>query len=332
MKGSAFTYTRAVDADDALARSSVPASTYLAGGTDLLQLWKIGRSSPEHVVDISRLEFADVTDVDGCLRIGALARLHDVATDTVVAERHPLLTEAILASASGHLRHMATVGGNLLQRTRCPYFRTSGMACNKARPGTGCGARSGDSRHAALFGASASCVATHPSDLSVALMALDAEVAVASFGSPDPEWIALADLYRLPGDSPERDTTLVDGALVTELRVRHGARFAAHSTYVKVRDRASFEFALVSVGAAFTLDDGLISDARLAAGGVAPMPWRLRESEAALIGRVPDVAAFDVAAEIAIDGAQPLPDNGFKVELLRRSVVRALTTAATIRS
>ena len=327
MKGPPFSYERAGDVADALQRGNTRGALYIAGGTDLLQLWKTGRAAPASVVDLSRIGLTDIVEEGAELRIGALARLHDVAIHAAVARLCPLLRGAILASASGQIRHMATVGGNLLQRTRCPYFRTEGMACNKAVPGSGCGALAGDSRQSALFGASPSCVATHPSDLAVALAALDADVAYRTVASADVKWLSVTDLYRLPGDRPDHDTTLPEAALITEVRIRGSEQFADHSAYVKVRDRASFEFAVVSVAAAVRLEGGVIAEARLAAGGVAPRPWRLHDSESALVGRVPDANAFEAAAVEAVQDAKPLAENGFKVELLQRAVARALDTA-----
>jgi xanthine dehydrogenase YagS FAD-binding subunit len=250
--------------------------------------------------------------------------LSDVAAHPAVREGYPLIAQAIDASASGQVRNMATVGGNLLQRTRCAYFRTEGLACNKRQPGSGCGARAGENRQHAIFGGSAACVATHPSDLAVALSALGAQVE-----TQDPSGgrrLTLKQLYRLPGDAPWDDTMLAPGELITAVHVSGAERFAARSTYLKVRDRAAFEFAVVSVAAALEVEGGVIVEARLAAGGVAPRPWRLTASEAALKGRRPEPAAFAEAAALAIQGAQPPADARFKVELLRRAVVRALET------
>jgi len=297
---------------------------FLAGGTDLLQLWKSGAIAPDGVIDISRLPLADVEFVDDHLALGALASLSDVATHPDVTHNHPLIAEAILASASGQIRNMATVGGNLLQRTRCPYFRAAGHACNKRKPNSGCGALLGENRQAALFGASTSCVATHPSDLAVALAALDAEVEV--FGAQGQRRIPLLALYRLPEEAPERDTILAAGEIITAIHVPDAFRFAPRSTYLKVRDRASFEFAVLSVAAALHMQNGLIVEARLAAGGVASLPWRLRRSEAALVGRAADASAIGEAADLAVSDAQPLAHNGFKIELLRNAVIRALQT------
>jgi xanthine dehydrogenase YagS FAD-binding subunit len=302
-------------------RGAAGGAMFLAGGTDLLQLWKAGVAAPATVVDVSRLPCAQITaDAEG-LAVGALARLAEVAAHPDVARAAPLVAEAILASASGQVRNMATVGGNLLQRTRCPYFRSALLPCNKRDPGSGCGARAGENRMHALFGASEACVATHPSDLAVALAALEAEVEVLSGAGA--RRVAIGELYRLPGEAPERDTTLAPGELVTTVRV---PRFAGRTTYLKVRDRASFEFAVVSVAAGLRIADGRVAEARLAAGGVAPVPWRLREAEAALVGRPPDAGAFADAAAAAIAGAEPLAHHGFKVELLRRAVIRALET------
>ena len=319
-----FHYSRATDIGDALARGASPGAVYLAGGTDLLQLWKAGVRAPSVVVDIARLQLAQVDFADDSLSIGALARLSDVAAHAAVARDHPLIAQAILASASGQIRNMATVGGNLLQRTRCVYFRGQDVPCNKRQPGSGCGARDGVSRQAALFGTSAACVATNASDLAVVLIALDAEINIQ--GGAGARRVCLSELYRLPGDTPAQDTTLVAGDLITGVIVRNVARFAGRMTYLKVRDRASFEFAVVSVAAALHIENGVIVEARLVAGGIAPLPWRLTQSETMLLGKVPSDAVFVAAGDLAIQGAQPLSENGFKIELLRNSVFRALQT------
>ena len=324
MKSSSFQYSRAADVSDAFIQGSRSGAAYVAGGTDLLQLWKAGAMAPEGVVDISRLPLDDIEFADSQLSLGALARLSDVAIHPDVTRDHPLIAEAILASASGQIRNMATVGGNLLQRTRCPYFRNEGLACNKRTPGSGCGALFGENRQAALFGASPSCVATHASDLAVALTALDAEVEI--FGAAGPRRCPLPDLYRLPAETPARETNLAAGELITGIHVPNASRFAARSTYLKVRDRASFEFAVVSVAAVLRVENGIIVEARLAAGAVAPMPWRLTRSEAALVGRAPDPQAIATAGDLAIEDARPLAHNGFKIELLRNAVIRALQT------
>jgi xanthine dehydrogenase YagS FAD-binding subunit len=324
MSGPSFQYGRAANVHDALIQATKPGAAYLAGGTDLLQLWKAGAIAPAGVVDISHLPLDHVEFVEGKLSLGALARLSDVATHPDVTRYHPLIARAILDSASGQIRNMATVGGNLLQRTRCAYFRNQGLACNKRIPGSGCGALAGENRQAALFGASASCVATHASDLAVALTALDAEVEV--FGAQGQRRFPLRDLYCLPVATPERDTNLTVGELVTGVHISNASRFVARSTYVKVRDRASFEFAVVSVAAVLHIENGRIVEARLTAGGVAPLPWRLTRSEASLVGRAPDAQAIAAAGDMAVEHARPLAHNGFKVTLLRNAVIRALQT------
>ena len=324
MSGPSFQYSRAASVQDALIQASRPGTAFLAGGTDFLQLWKAGAMAPAGVVDISRLPLGHVEFIDGQLSLGALARLSDVATHPDVTRYHPLIAKAILASASGQIRNMATVGGNLLQRTRCSYFRNEGLACNKRTPGSGCGALAGENRQAALFGASASCVATHASDLAVALTALDAEVEV--FGAEGQRRFPLRDLYRLPAETSERETNLTAGELITGIHIPSASRFAARSTYLKVRDRASFEFAVVSVAAVLHVENGRIVEAGLAAGGVAPLPWRLTRSEAVLVGRAPDAQAIAAAGDMAVEHARPLAHNGFKIALLRNAVIRALQT------
>jgi xanthine dehydrogenase YagS FAD-binding subunit len=324
MSGPSFQYGRAANVHDALIQASQPGAAYLAGGTDLLQLWKSGAVAPAAVIDISRLLLDEVVLADGQLSLGALARLSDVAHHPDVTRYHPLIADAIRASASGQIRNMATVGGNLLQRTRCPYFRNEQLACNKRKPGSGCGALSGDNRQAALFGTSPLCVATHASDLAVALAALDAEVEV--FGSQGERRISLRDLYRLPDETPERETSLAPGELITGVHVPNATRFSGCSTYLKIRDRASFEFAIVSVAAALRIENGEIVEARLAAGGVAPLPWRLDRTEAALVGRALDGRTIAAAGDMAVEHARPLADNRFKIALLRNAVIRALQT------
>ena len=324
MSGPAFAYARAESLDDAVVQGARPGVSFVAGGTDLLQLWKAGVQTPGRVVDITRLPIGGVTVSAGRLSLGAIARLGEVAAHPDVAASHPLIAQAILASASGQVRNMATVAGALLQRTRCVYFRSEPLPCNKRAPGSGCGALAGENRQHALFGGSEACVATHPSDLAVALAALDAQLDV--IGPSGARRLAMADLYRLPGASPHRETTLSPGELITGVQVADAVRFAPRSTYLKIRDRASFEFAVVSVAAALRLEGGVVVEARLAAGGVAPMPWRLSRSEAGLIGSRPTSDAWAAAAEVAIEGARPLAHNGFKIELLRRAIVRVLQT------
>jgi xanthine dehydrogenase YagS FAD-binding subunit len=322
MRAPPFRYTRPIDLNDALAAAATPGAVYLAGGTDLLPLWKADVVAPERVVDISRLALDMIVATDKGLELGALARLSDVARDPNVLSRYGLIALAIANSGSGQIRNMATVGGNLLQRTRCPYFRSADLPCNKREPQSGCGALSGENRQAALFGGSATCVATHPSDLAVALAALDAEVVIVAQSGE--RRVPLAGFYRLPADAPENDTTLGQGELIKAVFVPDATRFASRTTFLKIRDRASFEFAVVSIGAALRVEAGIVVEARLAAGGVAPMPWRLTASETALIGKPADEATFAEAAGVAASGAQSLAHNGFKIELLRRAVARAL--------
>ncbi len=322
MTATAHCYTRPSSVNDALDAAAGSGAMYLAGGTDLLPLWKADVVTPNHVVDISRLALATITSTDKALELGALARLSDVARSPQVLGTYGLIAQAIANSASGQIRNMATVGGNLLQRTRCPYFRAADLPCNKREPRSGCGAIAGENRQAALFGGSASCVAAHPSDLAVALAALDAEVVIVARSGE--RRVPLAEFYRLPANAPEQDTTLGHGELIKAVVVPDAARFAGRSTYLKIRDRASFEFAVVSVAAALRVDAGTIVEARLVAGAVAPMPWRLSASENELIGKPANDASFAAAAGAAASGAQPLAQNGFKVELLRRAVARAL--------
>jgi xanthine dehydrogenase YagS FAD-binding subunit len=322
MTSPPFEYARPSGVDEALAAAAVPGAMYIAGGTDLLQLWKAAVIAPERVVDISRLALAAITATEAGLELGALSRLSDVARDPNVVGKYSLIAEAIANSASDQIRNMATVGGNLLQRTRCPYFRSADLPCNKREPGSGCGALTGENRQAALFGGSASCVATHPSDLAVALAALEAEVVIARRSGE--RRVPITQFYRLPADTADRDTTLEQGELIKAIFVPDATRFAGRMTFLKIRDRASFEFAVVSVAAALRIGAGVIVEARLAAGGVAPMPWRLTASEGALIGRPAVEATFAEAARAATGGAQALADNGFKIELLRRAVARTL--------
>jgi xanthine dehydrogenase YagS FAD-binding subunit len=324
MSGPSFHYVRATGLEDAVAAGGRRGAIYLAGGTDLLQLWKAGLAAPQEVVDISRLPFADVFRDGDTLVLGALARLSDAADHPDVRTLHPLIRDAILASASGQVRNLATVGGNLLQRTRCPYFRDQAFACNKRDPGSGCGVHDGENRHAVIFGGSEGCVATHASDLAVALVALDAEIMISSAAGE--RVMALQQLYPLPGATTAPNSSLAPGDMITAIHIPNAQRFAQRSTYLKIRDRASFEFAVVSVAAALRIEDGVIAEARLAAGGVAPLPWRLSRSEAALIGRAPTQQTLLAAGESAIEGARALEKNAFKIPLLHNAVIRALRT------
>jgi xanthine dehydrogenase YagS FAD-binding subunit len=319
---NAFDFVSARTLDEALAAGAAQGAAFLAGGTNLVDLMKAGVSRPGRVVHIGRLEGLDRIETlpDGAVRIGALVRNADLAG-------LPLIAEAALSGASAQLRNAATVGGNLMQRTRCPYFFDAVSACNKREPGAGCDAQGGETRHAAVLGTSAHCVATHPSDLAVALVALDAVAEIA--GPAGRRELPLESFHRLPGDTPQRETELQPGELILAVRLPASAKsFAAHARYVKARDRVSYAFALASAAAALRLDGGRIIEARLALGGVATKPWRARAAEAALAGAAPGPEAFAKAAALALEGAQPVGDNGFKIELARRVVVRALTLAA----
>ena len=320
-----FSYQRAASVDQALA-AIAPDAKFLAGGTNLVDLMKGDVEQPVRVVDINRLPLAEIGDLpDGGIRIGALVRNSDCAAHASVRARFPLLAQALLAGASPQLRNMATMGGNLLQRTRCYYFYDTAFAqCNKRAPGTGCAAREGYNRIHAILGASEACVATHPSDMAVALAALDAIVEVQSRGGT--RRIAMADFHRLPGNTPQRDTNLEAGELIVAIEIPPND-FAPRSHYLKVRDRASYAFALVSVACALDVRDGVVKTARIALGGVAHKPWRAMEAESALAGSRLDAASIERAANAAVASAKPLAHNAFKVELAKRSVARALTDA-----
>jgi xanthine dehydrogenase YagS FAD-binding subunit len=325
----AFSYVRATGVDDAVAAMREPRSRFIAGGTNLLDLMKGDVEHAALLVDISRLPLTDVTEsADGGLRIGALVANSDLANHPLVRQRYPLLSQALLSGASPQLRNMATVGGNLLQRTRFYYFSDYEFpACNKRDPGSGCSARAGFNRIHAVFGASEQCVATHPSDMCVAMAALDAVIEVKSESGT--RQIRIADFHRLPGDTPERDTNLRRDELIVGVMLPRSG-FAGNSHYLKIRDRASYAFALVSVAAALQINEGGVSDARVVLGGVAHKPWRVASAERALIGKPLDAASIGSACDAAIQGAQPLRDNAFKVQLARRAVERALRTAGGV--
>lgn len=321
-----FTFTQASDVDAALARLAMPGVRPIAGGTNLLDLMKEGVMHPGELVDINGLGLDRIEqDAGGGLRLGALARNADTAYHPLVRERYPLLSAAILAGASPQLRNMATNGGNLLQRTRCYYFYDVGTPCNKREPGSGCPAKVGLNRLHAILGTSEHCIATHPSDMCVALRALDAVVHVRSQGGA--REIPFADFHRLPGERPELDNTLEAGELVTHITLPDAGRFAAHSTYLKVRERLSYAFALVSVAAALDLDGGKIRAARIALGGVAHKPWRVEEAEASLEGKTPGPDAFGAAADIVLRGAKGYGQNDYKLTLARNAIEQALSTA-----
>ena len=320
-----FEYVRAASVPDAVRAGAREATRFLAGGTNLVDLMKEGTERPATLVDINRLPLGTVEALpDGGLRLGALASNADTARHPLVAQRYPLLASAILAGASPQLRNVATNGGNLNQRTRCYYFYDVATPCNKRAPGSGCGAVGGVNRIHAILGASPSCIATHPSDMCVALAVLDASVQVTG---PDGErTIAIADYHRLPGDDPARDNTLRPGELVTAIDLP-AEGFAANHTYLKLRDRLSYAFALVSVAVALRMQDGAVAEARIALGGVAHRPWRRPEAEALLAGRRPSHEAFLAAANTLLEGAVGQGDNGFKIDLARKAIVRALRQA-----
>ncbi len=317
-----FTYARADGIADAIKLGADPATAYLGGGTNLVDLMRETIARPDRVVDVTGLSAEIAETEDGGLSIGAAVRNTALAEHPVVRERYPVLARAILAGASPQIRNMATVGGNLLQRTRCTYFYdTDGSNCNKREPGSGCDAAGGFNRIHAILGASPACVATHPSDMCVALTALDAIVHID--GVAGMRTLPFAELHRLPGDYPDRDTVLAPGELITAITVPP-MPFATNSTYRKVRDRASYAFALVSVAAALRIDGGRIGDVRIALGGVAHKPWRALKAEAILRGAVPSEALFREAALAELVDAHPLRDNGFKIELVKRTLVAVL--------
>jgi xanthine dehydrogenase YagS FAD-binding subunit len=324
-----FDYVRPATVSDAVAAAAAPGAAYLAAGTNLLDLMKAGIARPDRLVDITRLPGLDRIQrlPDGGIRIGALVRNADLAHDPDFARSYPVIAEALLSGASAQLRNAATVGGNLLQRTRCGYFHDAASACNKREPGAGCAARNGENRLHAVLGWSEACIATHPSDFCVPLVALDAVVEIE--GRTGRRQIAVEDLHRLPGDTPEQDSALEPGNLIVALRLPGEAgAFASHARYLKVRERTSYAFAVVSAVAALRLERGAIREARLALGGVAPKPWRARAAEKILAGVHPGDAAFRRAAAAALADAKPSGDNRFKIELAQRIVVRALTLAA----
>ena len=324
-----FALSRADDPAKAIfAHSQDPHLAFIAGGTDLIGLMKDHATLPERLLDINHLPGLARIDAraDGGLHIGALAHMSDVAADMAVRRRFPVIAESLLFAASGQLRNMATIGGNMMQRTRCAYFRDEdGLPCNKRRPGSGCSALHGINRNHAVFGWSEACVATHPSDLAVALAALDAVVLARGPSGERP--IPFSDFHRLPGSTPERDNVLERGDLITAIEIPARPEGRA-SHYLKVRDRQSYEFALVSVAAAVATDNGRIASARLAMGGVAHKPWRLSAAEAALRGvSLDDGDALKAAIAHSFGDARPLAHNGFKVELAQRAALRALQIA-----
>ncbi|MDT4934323.1 MAG: xanthine dehydrogenase YagS FAD-binding subunit [Pseudonocardiales bacterium] len=319
-----LTYSRATDTDDALALAAAhPASAFLAGGTTEVDLIRAGISHSDHLVDINDLPLTTVEDrADGGLHIGALARMSDVARTPSVIQRYPAISRALLLSASEQLRNMASMGGNLRQRTRCAYLRDGVSPCNKREPGSGCAALDGFNRGHAILGTSEQCIATHPSDVSVVLVAFDA--AVQTVGPGGERSLPIDDFFLLPGDRPEVEHPIVPGELIVGIDVP-GVPLAERSVYLKFRDRQSYEFALVSVAAAIEVDDGLVTGVRLALGGVGTKPWRARRAEAALLGGPANAEAFRRAAAAELEDAVVREHNAFKVELTQRAVVRGLT-------
>jgi len=323
---NSFTYARATDVADAIRQGGDAHAKYLGGGTNLVDLMRETLERPSALIDVTSLSSAITEREDGSILIGAAAKNTAVAEHTAIRTRYPLLARAILAGASGQIRNMATVGGNLLQRTRCTYFYDDdGSRCNKREPGQGCDAIDGFNRMHSILGASSSCVATHPSDMCVALAALDAFVEIT--GPQGERAITFAELHRLPDDQPELDTTLRPGELITAVKLAP-LPFAQHSAYRKVRDRASYAFALISVAAAMQVDNSTVKNVRLALGGVAHKPWRASKLEAYLQGKPATSESFLAAADAELADAKPLTHNQFKVELARRTIVAVLTELA----
>ena len=324
-----FEYHRPSSVAEAIAAASLPDAAFLGAGTNLLDLMKGDIVRPTHLVDVTRLPGLDSIEwlPDGSVRVGALVRNSDLAYDAKFAAALPAVAEALLSGASAQLRNAATSAGNVLQRTRCQYFYDVASACNKRSPGSGCDALGGETRLHAIVGWSDHCIATHPSDFCVPLVALDAVVEIEGRGGR--REVPLEAFHLLPGDTPQRESVLETGDLITGLRLpASAAGFAGHSRYLKIRERTSYAFAVVSAATALRFDGDTIAEARLALGGVALKPWRSREAEAALVGKPAGPAAFGEAATIALADAKPAGDNAFKIELARRIVVRALSLAA----
>jgi xanthine dehydrogenase YagS FAD-binding subunit len=324
-----FDYVRPATVSDAVSAAAEPGAAYLAAGTNLLDLMKGNVAQPSRLIDITRLPGLDRIEKlpDGGWRVGALVRNADLAYDVEFARNFPAVAEAILSGASAQLRNAATVGGNLLQRTRCAYFYDPASACNKREPGSGCDAQRGENRLHAVLGWSESCIATHPSDFCVPLVALGAVVEIE--GRNGKREIPLEELHRLPGDAPEKDTVLEPGDLIVAVRLPAcAASFAANARYLKLRERTSYAFAVVSAAAALRIEGGVIKEARLALGGVAAKPWRALLAEAVLTGATPSEAVFHNAAQSELKYARASGENAFKIELARRILTRALTLAA----
>ncbi|WP_053848101.1 xanthine dehydrogenase family protein subunit M [Streptomyces sp. NRRL B-24085] len=319
-----FDYVRATSAEEAVELFAVrPGARYLGGGTNLVDLMKLGVEQPDVLVDVSRLPLDEVQELpDGSLRVGATVRNSDLAAHPAVRTRYPALSQALLAGASGQLRNAATTAGNLLQRTRCPYFQDVSKPCNKREPGSGCGAREGVHRDHAVLGHSPHCIATHPSDMAVALAALDARVEL--YGTGGARSVPVAGFHRLPGAQPERDTEILPGELVTGVLLP-AASAGLPSAYRKARDRASYAFALASVAAVVRVTDGVVDHAGIAFGALAHRPWRALRAERALLGAAPTADAFEHAVELELSAAEPLRDNAYKVPLARSLAVDVLT-------
>jgi xanthine dehydrogenase YagS FAD-binding subunit len=323
-----FSYSRAATQKAAIDASAKNTSAkFIAGGTNLIDLMKKGVENPDKLIDINNLPLKEIKKLPGSLHIGALALNSDVSENKLVVQTQPLLALALKAGASAQLRNMATIGGNMMQRTRCFYFYEPSLPCNKREPGSGCGAMEGINRMHAIFGFSDKCIAVHPGDMSIALAALDATVLVS--GAKGNRRIPFADFHRLPGDTPQLDTNLQKGELITAVEIPDGP-FTINVHYLKVRDRASYAFALVSVAAALDLKGKTIKGVRLALGGVAHKPWRLTESEKALTGKQVSEETFRQAAEIAMQGARGFEHNSFKLTMVPNAIVEALKTAAGI--
>ena len=317
-----FAYAPVRDVNAALAQAGQAANgAFIAGGTDLIQLMQERVAEPDTLLFIGNLPLRRIAADHEGLHIGALARLADVADDALVREEAPLVVQALLETASPQVRRMATIGGNLLQRTRCLYFRDATTPCNKRQPGSGCAALGGQNRLNAVLGGSDHCTAAHPSDLATALTALDASVVLEGAGGE--RSVPIADFYRLPGDRPDRETVLKPGELITEVKIPT-APAGRRSCFLKVRDRASFEWALASCAVALDLEDGVVAGARVVAGGVATVPWRLEQVERVIVGRAPDRAAAEAAGALAAEGAVGHGHDDFKIPLIRNTVTRAL--------
>jgi xanthine dehydrogenase YagS FAD-binding subunit len=321
-----FTYVKATDDNGAITAAGAPRTAYIAGGTTLIDLMRLEILRPTSLVDITGLPYAGIEQVRGGVMIGAMVRNTELAHHPLIVKRYPVLSQALLSGASPQLRNLATTGGNLLQRTRCPYFRDpQTAACNKRSPGSGCAALGGVNRSHAVLGISARCIATNPSDMAVALVALDAIVHTKR--AKDTRTIPITDFHTLPGEHPEIESVLEPGELITHVELP-ALPFAARSRYVKVRDRASYAFALASAAVALDLAGGTIKDARVALGGVSTKPWRSTRAEKELVGQKASLEVFRKAADVALAGAEPQPGNRFKIDLAKRTLVRTLTETA----